>query len=42
MKNKSLPVTVISPPTGWEFIDFKELRDYRDLFYFLVWRDIKV
>lgn len=24
------------------FIDFNELRDYRDLFFFLVWRDIKV
>lgn len=23
-------------------IDFNELRDYRDLFFFLVWRDIKV
>ena len=36
------PVTLIKPPTGWEVIDFKELKDYRDLFYFLVWRDIKV
>ena len=25
-----------------QFIDFNELREYRDLFYFLVWRDIKV
>ncbi|QKT02478.1 ABC transporter permease [Ectothiorhodospiraceae bacterium 2226] len=36
------PVTVIKPPAGWQLIDFKELREYRDLFYFLVWRDIKV
>ncbi|MGI9301335.1 MAG: ABC transporter permease [Gammaproteobacteria bacterium] len=35
-------VAVIKPVGGWEFIDFKELREYRDLFYFLVWRDIKV
>jgi len=35
-------VTVIEPVSGWEFPDFKELRAYRDLFYFLVWRDIKV
>ncbi len=35
-------VTVITPPKGWQLIDFKELREYRDLFYFLVWRDIKV
>lgn len=33
---------VIKPPSGWEMIDFNELKEYRDLFYFLVWRDIKV
>jgi len=35
-------VTVIKPKSGWQLIDFKELKDYRDLFYFLVWREIKV
>ena len=35
-------VTVIEPAKGWEFPDFKELNAYQDLFYFLVWRDIKV
>ena len=35
-------VTIIEPVSGWEFPDFKELKAYRDLFYFLVWRDIKV
>jgi lipopolysaccharide transport system permease protein len=35
-------VTVIEPARGWELPDFKELLAYRDLFYFLVWRDIKV
>ena len=35
-------VIEIKPKTGWQFIDFKELREYRDLFFFLVWRDIKV
>jgi len=35
-------VTVIEPVSGWELPDFKELKAYRDLFYFLVWRDIKV
>lgn len=35
-------VTVIEPPSGWVPADFKELWAYRDLFYFLVWRDIKV
>lgn len=35
-------VAIIEPPRGWEFIDFAELRRYRDLFYFLVLRDVKV
>jgi homopolymeric O-antigen transport system permease protein len=35
-------VTVIKPRVGWQIIDFKELRRYRDLFYFLIWRDVKV
>lgn len=33
---------VIEPISGWQFIDWRELRDYRDLFRFLVDRDIKV
>ena len=36
------PYVVIKPRKGWQLIDFKELRAYRDLFYFLVLRDIKV
>jgi len=35
-------VTIIEPSRGWAFPDFKELKAYRDLFYFLIWRDIKV
>lgn len=34
--------TVIEPKKGWQLIDWKELIAYKDLFYFLVWRDIKV
>ncbi|MDT8388506.1 MAG: ABC transporter permease [Thiogranum sp.] len=34
--------TVITAPSGWVPIDFRELLAYRDLFGFLVWRDIKV
>jgi len=37
-----IPVSVITPPKGFEAIDFAELRRYRDLFYFLVLRDVKV
>jgi lipopolysaccharide transport system permease protein len=39
---KTLTQTIIEPKTGWQLIDWRELREYRDLFYFLVWRDIKV
>ena len=35
-------VTIIRPKSGWQLIDFKELKQYRDLFYFMVWREIKV
>lgn len=33
---------IIEPRKGWQFIDWKELVEYRDLFYFLVWRSIRV
>lgn len=35
-------VSIIEPKKGWQLIDIRELREYRDLFLFLVWRDIKV
>jgi lipopolysaccharide transport system permease protein len=35
-------VTIIKPQHGWRVIDFRELWEYRDLFFFLTWRDIKV
>jgi len=40
--NNDMPVSVIKPPSGFEAIDFAELKRYRDLFYFLVLRDVKV
>lgn len=42
MESHSDLITIIKPKSGWRFINFKELREYRDLFYFLVWRDIKI
>jgi len=36
------PYLMIKPKKGWQLIDFKELIEYRDLFYFLVTSDIKV
>ncbi len=35
-------VTIIKPRSGWSMEDLKELIEYRDLFLFLVWRDVKV
>jgi lipopolysaccharide transport system permease protein len=35
-------VAVIEPVSGWRFFDWQELKEYRDLFLFLVFRDIKV
>ena len=35
-------VTVIEPRSGWRLIDWKELGEYSDLFFFLTWRHIKV
>jgi len=32
---------VIEPPRGWGRIDWAELWHYRDLFYFMVWRQLK-
>ncbi|HDK41882.1 MAG TPA: ABC transporter permease [Candidatus Pacearchaeota archaeon] len=39
-KDKS--ITIIKPISGWQVVNFKELKEYRDLFYFMVWREIKV
>ncbi len=37
-----IPVTVIEPSRGLSFIDLQAFWHYRELLYFLVWRDIKV
>ncbi len=34
--------TIIESPKGWQAINWRELWQYKDLFYFLVLRDIKV
>lgn len=38
----ALPVIVIEPSRGWVSLQLKELWAYRELLYFLTWRDIKV
>ena len=40
--NDTAPITVIEPARGWMPLDWGELWRYRELLYFLVWRDIKV
>ena len=35
-------VRVIEPGSGWRLLDLREVWQYRDLLYFLVWRDIRV
>lgn len=39
---ESLPVVRIEPSRGWISINFAELWEYRELLFFLTWRDIKV
>lgn len=37
-----LPLTVIQPSRGWAPLNLREVSEYRDVLYFLIWRDIKV
>lgn len=38
----SSSVVVIKPSTGWVSLRLRELWEYRELLYFLIWRDVKV
>jgi len=40
--NTSLPILRIEPSHGWVSLKLHELWEYRELLYFLTWRDIKV
>ena len=35
-------LTRIGPSRGWQWINVRELWQYRELIYFLAWRDVKV
>lgn len=37
-----LPVTIIERRRGWQIVDLPELWRYRELLFFLTWRDVKV
>ena len=43
MSKTELPTEydVIEPHSGWCFLNVREIWDYRDLVYFLFWRDVK-
>lgn len=41
-EHDELPETIIHPPSGWRLINARELWRYRELLYFLTWRDVKV
>ena len=38
----STDLVIIRPKRGWLRVDLAEMFEYRELFYFLAWRDIKV
>ena len=38
----ALDVTVIAPSRGWVSMQFRELWKFRELLYFLTWREVKV
>ncbi len=39
---EAAPVTIIEPSRGWSSLNLRELWQYRELLYFLAWRDISV
>src|SRR6202044_3125225 len=41
-EHPALPLTIIERKPGWRFIDLGELWRFRELLFFLVWRDVKV
>jgi lipopolysaccharide transport system permease protein len=36
------PRTLIRPPRGWQLLNLRELWQFRELLFFLTWRDVKV
>lgn len=39
---QDLPLTVIERQAGWQLVNLRELWRYRELLFFLIWRDVKV
>ncbi|MBA3657009.1 MAG: ABC transporter permease [Gemmatimonadaceae bacterium] len=42
MSEEALPTVVIQPSEGWVSLKLRELWQYRELLYFLTWRDVQV
>ena len=42
MQTSDLPDIEIRPDTAFRMLDTRELWSYRELMYFLTWRDVKV
>ena len=42
MSSRSLTVLEIAPARGWIGLKLRDLWEYRELLYFLAWREIKV
>ena len=42
VKRAEFPVTIVEPSKGWIHLKLGDLWEYRELLYFLTWRDIKV
>jgi lipopolysaccharide transport system permease protein len=42
MNNTTPPITIVEPSRGWISLRLRDLWEYRELLYFLTWRDIKV
>ena len=40
--NKTLPLTIYEPTHGWLSLRLGDLWHYRELLYFLTWRDVKI
>jgi len=41
-REDSVPTVIIQPSRGWAALNLRAVWQYRELLYFLVWRDIKV
>ncbi len=42
LTNREIPMLVIRPSRGWSALNLRDMWTYRELLYFMVWRDVKV